>query len=167
MTRRLVLLRHAKSDYPGGVLDHDRPLSARGRREGALAGDRILALPAPVDEVLCSTALRTRQTLERTGIEAPTRFSSAIYEASPDDILAEVQQTEDTVLTLLVIGHAPGIPSLALDLAGPGSDEVVMQDIGARFPTSALAVLEIPGSWSDLAHHTAVLLEFDIPRADS
>lgn len=167
MTRRLVLLRHAKSDYPGGVLDHDRPLSARGRREGALAGDRLRELPTPVDEVLCSTALRTRQTLERTGIEAPTRFSSAIYEAAPDDILDDIRQTEDTVLTLLVIGHAPGIPSLALDLAGPGSDEVVMQDIGARFPTSALAVLEIPGSWADLTENAAVLLEFDIPRADS
>lgn len=167
MTRRLVLLRHAKSDYPGGVLDHDRPLSARGRREGALAGDHLRTLPGPIDEVLCSTAVRTRQTLDRTGIEAPTRFTSDIYEAVPDDILAHVQQTEDTVLTLLVIGHAPGIPSLALDLAGPGSDETVMQDIGARFPTSALAVLEIPGSWADLGENGAVLVEFTVPRAES
>lgn len=167
MTRRLVLLRHAKSDYPGGVLDHDRPLSVRGRREGALAGDHLRSLPAPVDEVLCSTALRTRQTLERTGIEAPTRYTADIYEAHPDDILEHVRETEEGVRTLLVIGHAPGIPSLALELAGPGSDQVALQEIGTKFPTSALVVLEISGSWADLGAAAATLVEFTIPRDNS
>ena len=65
--RTLLLLRHAKSDYPAGVGDHDRPLAARGIREAGLAGDWLRAAAPPVDAVLCSTATRTRQTLERTG----------------------------------------------------------------------------------------------------
>lgn len=167
MTRRLVLMRHAKSDYPGGVLDHDRPLSSRGRREGALAGDHLRGLPAPIDDILCSTAVRTRQTLDRTGIEAPTRFSADLYEAAPEDILERIRETEEGARTLLVIGHAPGIPSLALDLAGPGSDEAALQEIGWKFPTSALVVFEVPGAWADLGESTATLVEFTVPRADS
>ncbi len=72
--RTLVLLRHAKSDYPGGVADHDRPLAPRGIREAGLAGDWLRAELPAIDAVLCSTATRTRQTLERTGIEAPVQL---------------------------------------------------------------------------------------------
>ena len=66
--RTLVLLRHAKSGYPGGVRDHDRPLADRGRHEGALAGDWLRRHVPPVDEVLCSTALRAQQTVAVAGL---------------------------------------------------------------------------------------------------
>src|ERR1700712_4658208 len=69
--RTLLLLRHAKSDYPPGVADHERPLAPRGIREAALAGDWLRAHAPAVDAVLCSTATRTRETLARTRIEAP------------------------------------------------------------------------------------------------
>lgn len=85
-SRTLVLLRHAKSAYPPGVGDHARPLAARGIREATLAGDwlRSAAGPDPaVQAVLCSTATRTRQTLERTGIEAPVSFIDDLYDATP------------------------------------------------------------------------------------
>ena len=82
-TRTLVLMRHAKSDYPDGVSDHRRPLAPRGEREAALAGDWIRANLSPVEAVLCSSATRTRQTLERSGITAPATFSDRLYEASP------------------------------------------------------------------------------------
>ncbi|PRC61864.1 hypothetical protein C6A85_06190, partial [Mycobacterium sp. ITM-2017-0098] len=75
--------RHAKSDYPDGVSDHDRPLAERGVREAALAGEWITANVDPVDAVLCSSATRTRQTLERTGITAPVQYVDRIYDASP------------------------------------------------------------------------------------
>ena len=69
--RTLLLLRHAKSDYPAGVADHERPLAPRGKREAALAGDWLRANVPAVDAVLCSTATRTRETLARTRIDAP------------------------------------------------------------------------------------------------
>ena len=81
--RTLVLMRHGKSGYPPGVADHDRPLADRGRREAALAGEWIRSEDLRVDAVLCSTATRTRETLERTGISAPTTFLDEIYGGSP------------------------------------------------------------------------------------
>ena len=81
--RTLVLLRHAKSDYPSGVADHDRPLAPRGIREAGLAGDWMRAHAPAVDAVLCSTATRTRETLERTRIDAPAEFVDRLYDATP------------------------------------------------------------------------------------
>src|SRR4029453_5768266 len=72
--RTLLLLRHAKSDYPQGVADHERPLAPRGEREAGLAGDWLRAHAPAVDAVLCSTATRTRQTLARTLIDPPVNF---------------------------------------------------------------------------------------------
>src|SRR3954467_9521492 len=69
--RTLLLLRHAKSDYPTGVADHERPLAPRGEREARLAGDWLRAHAPAVDAVLCSSATRTRETLVRTRIDAP------------------------------------------------------------------------------------------------
>ena len=105
--RTLLLLRHAKSDYPSGVADHDRPLAPRGIREAALAGDWLRSTVPAIDAVLCSTATRTRQTLERTGIEAPVTFVDRIYDATPGIVLGEINAVDDGVQTLLVIGHEP------------------------------------------------------------
>src|ERR1700742_3308322 len=88
--RTLLLLRHAKSDYPAGVADHDRPLAPRGVREAALAGDWLRAHTPAVDAVLFSTATRTRQTLERTKIDAPVRFADRLYDATPGAVIQEI-----------------------------------------------------------------------------
>jgi phosphohistidine phosphatase len=70
----LVLLRHAKAAYPSGVADHDRPLAPRGIREAELAGDWLRANLPTIDEVLCSTATRTRQTVTHAGGAALVEF---------------------------------------------------------------------------------------------
>ena len=88
--RTLLLLRHAKSDYPAGVADHDRPLAARGVREAALAGDWLRAHTPAVDAVLCSTATRTRETLARTRIEAPVSYVDRLYDATPGAVIEEI-----------------------------------------------------------------------------
>ena len=98
--RTLLLLRHAKSDYPDGVPDHDRPLAPRGIREAALVGDWIRANADGVNAVLCSTATRTRQTLERTGITAVVEFVDRIYDATPGVVIA-VSYTHLTLPTTL------------------------------------------------------------------
>ena len=84
--RTLLLMRHAKSDYPAGVADHQRPLALRGEREAGLAGDWLRAHTPSVDAVLCSTATRTRQTLARTLIDAPVTYSDRLYDATPGRI---------------------------------------------------------------------------------
>lgn len=166
--RTLLLLRHAKSGYPDGVADHDRPLAARGVREGALAGDWIRAHVPPVDAVLCSTAVRTRQTLERTGIDAPVRYLERLYDATPGLALAEINASPthfgDDPATLLVVGHEPVMSSLALALAVDGIESEVGAQVADRFPTSSVAVLRIETSWAGLELGSAQLVAFHTAR---
>ncbi len=162
--RTLLLLRHAKSDYPGGVADHDRPLGTRGIREAALAGDWLRSAAPAIDAVLCSTATRTRQTLERTGIDAPVRFVDRIYDATPGIVLDEINTVDDDVRTLLVIGHEPVMSGLALGLADDSSDADVVAEIGAKFPTAAVALLRVSMPWRELELGGAQLAQFHVPR---
>lgn len=162
--RTLLLLRHAKSDYPSGVGDHERPLAARGIREAALAGDWLRSAAPSVDAVLCSTATRTRQTLERTGVQAPVSFVDRIYEATPGIVLDEINGVDDAVETLLVIGHEPVMSALALGLAGDDSNADAVEAIQAKYPTSALTLLRVSTPWRDLQLGGAQLAEFHVPR---
>ena len=87
-----MLMRHGKSGYPDGIPDHERPLAPRGQREAGLAGAWISEHVGTVDAVLCSTALRTRETLAATGLgDAPTRFERDIYGGSADEIIDEIR----------------------------------------------------------------------------
>jgi phosphohistidine phosphatase len=163
--RTLVLLRHAKSDYPAGVPDHERPLANRGIREAALAGDWLRANVPAIDEVLCSTATRTRETLARTRIDAPVEFADRLYDATPGAVIDEINRTAGTVSTLLVIGHEPAMSQVALGLAtADGSNPVAADHISAKFPTSAMAVLRTAATWAELALSGATLVTFHVPR---
>ena len=157
-------MRHGKAAYPDGVADFDRPLADRGRQEAALAGDWIREHVGTVDLVLCSSAQRTRETLEASGIDAPTRHLDEIYEAWTGDLLAAVNGADPDAQTVLMVGHSPGTPSLAARLAGADSDPALLNEIRAGFPTSAIAVLDVPGSWADLDAGRATLSAFVIPR---
>lgn len=162
--RTLLLLRHAKSDYPDGVADHDRPLAPRGIREAALAGDWIRANVGTVDAVLCSTATRTRETLARTGIEADTRYSDDLYDSRPGTVLGLINGVGDDVETLLVVGHEPTTSSLAFGLAGSESDVAAVEEMRTKYPTSAIAVLTTPLPWTQLGLGGATLVNFHVPR---
>jgi phosphohistidine phosphatase len=163
--RTLLLLRHAKSDYPGGVADHDRPLAPRGVREATLAGDWLRAHTPAVDAVLCSTATRTRQTLERTKIDAPVRLADRLYDATPGAVIQEINGVDPDVETLLVIGHEPAMSAVALGLATPdGSNATAAEHISTKFPTSAIAVLRTANPWDQLTLSSAALVTFHVPR---
>lgn len=163
--RTLVLMRHAKSDYPDGVPDHARPLASRGRREAGLAGEWMRENTPAVEAVLCSSATRTRQTLARTGIDAPATFLDRLYGAGPGTMIAEINRVADDVTTLLVVGHEPTVSQVALGLAGrPGSDADAAGRIALKFPTSGIAVLRVPGSWAGLELGGAELTAFHVPR---
>jgi phosphohistidine phosphatase len=157
-------MRHAKSDYPEGVADHDRPLAPRGIREAGLAGDWLRANVPAIDAVLCSTATRARQTLDSTGVDAPVRYSERLYGATPGTLIEEINGTPDGIGTLLVVGHEPTTSSLALILADGHTDPALVERISAKFPTSAIAVLSVPGAWEGLEPGRAALTGFEIPR---
>jgi phosphohistidine phosphatase len=158
-------MRHAKSDYPDAVSDHQRPLAPRGIREAALAGEWLRANLPAIEAVLCSSAVRTRQTLERTGIAAPVSYSDALYGASPGTMIGEINQVGDDIATLLVVSHEPTVSEVALGLAEPaGSDRKALAGIAMKFPTSGIAVLRVPGSWASLEPGGAELTSFHVPR---
>ncbi|MCV7411792.1 hypothetical protein AWC05_15265 [Mycobacterium florentinum] len=163
--RTLLLMRHAKSGYPPGVVDHDRPLAPRGIREAGIGGDWLRANQPSIDAVLCSTATRARQTLANTGIDAPVRFRERLYDTTPGTMIDEINDVADDVDTLLVVGHEPTMSSLALGLAGDdGTDGDAVRRISEKFATSAIAVLRVTGDWKDLQLGTAALTDFHVPR---
>ena len=116
---RLVLMRHAKAVPAGSVDDFDRPLAQTGLDDCVTAAAWLNNQPWRIDEALVSSALRTRQTFEsvKNNLNYPlaARFVEEIYEASAGEILAQIRQA--SLETLLVIGHSPGIPRLAVALA--------------------------------------------------
>jgi len=163
MTRTLILMRHGKSTYPAGTPDHDRPLAPRGEREAALAGHWLRDTQPPLDAVRCSSAQRTRETLTATGLTAPAEFDTTIYGATETDLIELIGLTDDDISTMLVIGHSPGIPYTAWDLASNHNSDAAVQ-LSRKFPTSALAVLHLDGPWSMIAPASAKLIDFQIPR---
>jgi phosphohistidine phosphatase len=170
--RRIVLLRHAKSSYPHGVPDHDRPLAGKGRRNAQAVGAWFVAEGPRISVALCSDATRARHTWEivrselvKADQDAPTRVEPLLYGATPTEVLALVRDLPDDVSTAVVIGHEPTMSSTALWLAGDGSDPDALARISEKFPTGGIAVLRLTSCWAQLAPGTAVLETFSKPRA--
>jgi phosphohistidine phosphatase len=149
----LIVLRHSKAATPLGTPDIDRPLAGRGRKDAETAGNELRAAKLTPDHVICSTALRTRQTLEGLGVDAPVEFESRVYDNDAEEILALLR--EQSAETLLLVGHNPSMHQLVFGLTGGAED---------RFPTSATAVIGFEGVWTDLWPGTGSLVSFWTPR---
>lgn len=167
-SRRLVLVRHAKSDWPEGVADHERPLGDRGRRDAGALGRWLRDAGVTPDLVVVSTARRTRQTWERAAdaIGSPGRvvLDDRVYAAEVDDLLAVVRGTPPEVATLVVVGHSPGTERLAMLLDDGSGYEGDSVRLAARFPTSGVAVLDVPVPWSGVGEGSARLAVVAAPR---
>jgi len=164
--RRLLLLRHAKSSWTDASLrDHDRPLNGRGRaaapRMGAFLRDQGLV----PDLVLCSSALRTCETLARLGLPdtIDVEVTRDLYLADATTVLDLVAAVDATVGTLMVVGHNPTTHEVAVALTGAG-DAGTRSRLAAKYPTGALAVLTIPGPWSEIGPGGATLDAFVTPH---
>ncbi|MFE2041199.1 SixA phosphatase family protein [Streptomyces sp. NPDC059477] len=166
--RRLIILRHAKSAWPTGVPDHDRPLAPRGRRDAPAAGRALAEADCLPDLALCSTAVRARQTWElasaQWGTPPPVHHDPRVYAAEVPDLLHVVRETRPRVETLLLVGHNPGLEELILDLAGDGMDDT-LERVRVKFPTSAIAILTWYGpTWEALVPGAALLTAVTVPR---
>jgi phosphohistidine phosphatase len=167
--RRLLLLRHAKSDWPNGVSDLERPLAERGRRDAPRMGRYLAGEMLIPDLVLVSPALRTRQTWELASAELaekiPVRLEPRIYEAPPERLLLAIREQPDTIRTLMLVGHNPGSQALALMLTGFG-DRYAASRMATKYPSAGLAVLDLPeGGWGELAPRACRLDRFITPAA--
>lgn len=167
--RRLMLLRHAKSNWPDGVADRDRPLAMRGREAAPVMGRYLadeLLLP---DLALISPARRTLETWALVEPmlpeKPPSHVEPRIYEAKAQRLLDVAKEVEPEVKTVLLIGHNPGLEELAALLAGHG-DRYASARMSQKYPTCGLAVLDFAiEDWRDLAPRSGRLDRFVTPAS--
>ena len=165
--RTLYLLRHAKSALKDtGMDDHERPLAPRGKRAARALAQHFRASGVSPSLVLCSSSVRTRETLDLVMpgfAKAPiVAIERGLYLAEPREILARLKRIEPEVETVMVIGHNPGLHELALRLAEQGED-APRGALKAKFPTGALAVYAVEKDWAALGPRTARLADYRIP----
>ena len=163
---RLILLRHAKSDYPPSVRDHDRPLSGRGRRNAQSVSEYLSEwLPAGLSlGVAVSTSARTQETwgIVHEALDDMSRhvsvtwYDRGLYLAEPSAI-ADVASAFTTDIGLIV-GHNPGIQDFVLSHSFPSPS--VRTQVAQKFPTASFAVLESSGTTAGWIDHNAQCVDF-------
>jgi phosphohistidine phosphatase len=163
----LWLLRHAKSswDQPG-LDDRERVLAPRGEHDADRIGVYLAAAGMRPALVLCSPAVRTRQTLARVlaamGGEPDVRFEPSLYAFTNSGLLEVVRAAPGDVSPLVVVGHNPAIQELARSLAARGEG---LGDLARKYPTGALAEIRLTaGSWRDVREGSGELVRFVRPR---
>jgi len=155
MDRRLVVIRHAKSDWANDLPDDQRPLNPRGRREAPLIGPWVVEHVGAVDLVICSTAVRARETFARSGLTAAeVRHDERVYAASQHDLMSVLDEVSDSLGTVALVGHNPGLSELVRTLT---SEPVELK-------TSAIAVVAWQGGWPDVWARSASLVSHATPR---
>ena len=168
--RRLMLLRHAKSDWSTpGQRDHERPLSPRGRESATKMGAYMVRHALIPDLIVASTAKRVVETLDLLAAafeQEPRQIAEgAIYEAGPNALLDLIKQTPRAIHSLMMVGHNPGLGELAALLIASGEVEA-RQRLLEKFPTAGLAVIDFAlDDWSKLHPRAGRLDRFVVPRA--
>lgn len=166
---RLLLLRHAKSDWGDPSLDDiDRPLNSRGKAAAVRMTRYLREQGLLPNQILCSTAQRTRETLARVlaGLpqEAQIHLLSDLYQQSEDDYLGLIRKYGGRAQNLMVIAHNPATEQTAMTLAGT-ADPDAAADLRQKYPTAALAVIDFDiVDWAELQPGTGHLERFVKPR---
>ncbi|HEY1433502.1 MAG TPA: histidine phosphatase family protein [Stellaceae bacterium] len=164
----LHLLRHAKSSRKEDVEDHARTLSRRGRETARRVGKHLPAKLGTIDLVLCSSARRTRETLDLVLLDfspAPrTMIEDELYLASREKLAARLRRLDPREGSVLLIGHNPGLYELAVALADENSPDFRAFASG-KFPTAAWASFLISPDWSALGDSRHELTGYVTPAS--
>ena len=165
--RTLLLLRHAKSDRDQPVVeDFARPLNARGREDAARMGGWMKEHHLQPEWVICSPAVRTRETLAllRTRIAIPDTlidFDDRVYLADLTTLLAVLVRCPQDMSNVLLIGHNPGLEQLLVHLCG---EALPLSAKGKLLPTAALAQVALPDDWGSLPSRIGKLVHIIRPE---
>ena len=158
---KLILLRHAQSDWHTGKSDFDRPLNERGKKAAPLIGQRLADRADPPEQIISSPAKRARQTAKRIASEIgypseQIEYREEIYEASRQTLIDLLHEQSDSCDSLMLIGHNPGFSELGEWLTATAPDWL---------PTCGLLELELPITrWSAATENCAALLRYDYPK---
>lgn len=159
MTRRLILMRHAKSDWDVLQDDHARPLNGRGRKSAAALGSWMRQNDILPDQILCSSSARTVETCQRLNLDLDPELDVALYHATPEAMLTALRAAEGRCV--LMIGHNPGIAALASDLVSEVPNHPRFRD----YPTGATLVADFGiDGWGELILGTGQASAFVVPR---
>lgn len=168
--RRLVVVRHAKTEPYLGSADHGRALTPGGQRAAVDVGRWLAETGIVPDYALVSSATRTRQTwagiTESCGAGVPSEFTDALYHAGPEDVIEAVRWVPVDAGTVVYVGHNPTAGDLAHLLDDGTGDRAVLAEIASGFPTAAVAVLEVAGPWSELAMGRARVTDYYVGARD-
>ena len=170
----LSLLRHAKSSGSNARRkDIERPLSQRGERDAPRMGDFMARQGLAPDLILCSPAVRTRQTLDlllprlaaRLQEASPEiEYDDALYLGTPAAMLKRLSKVVPSMRHILLVGHNPGLQALALELAGEGNEEA-LERLAEKLPTAGLVVIELDVvSWAKVEAGAGRLRLFAAPK---
>lgn len=167
--RTLIVLRHAETESPHpGQHDLERALTAQGEQDARAVGRWLRDHEIGCDTVLCSPALRTRQTVHEIGSggcsEAEVVIEQSLYAADPDDVLQVLREAPHDASVVMVVAHAPALPVVVSMLAEGAGQADAHDALSKGFPPGAAAVLRYSGHWSDLGLGTAVLEDYHAPQ---
>ena len=159
--KTVLLFRHGKSDWDADYdYDHNRPLAKRGRKAARAMGRWLAEIGPLPDSIVCSTAMRAKQTLKRAqkagAWDAPARFTRDLYGAYPSDLLTIIRHEPDTTQALMLIGHEP---------AWSETIDLFIDDEIDHFPTAAMARIDLPiTAWREAAFGRGTLIWLQKPR---
>ena len=166
--KTLILVRHAKAEQVPGKPDHDRSLSATGRRDATAAGQWLTQQGIVPELVICSTSFRTRETwsaIAAGGCHSEfVEFRRRLYEGGTRGVLETVREDAAEVDTVVVVGHSPSIPDLVGALCDGSGSTQAHQALAEGYPTCGVAILRYAGDWEDLAPGEASLERFHVCR---
>lgn len=145
--KRLVLMRHAKTEGHNPEGDRARELLPTGREDAAAVGVQLADLG--LQYAMVSTAMRTRQTFEALGLAIPAEFHEVFYTDGPDTMLQRISETEPDITGLLVVAHEPVVPRLAAQL-GYASNSDEADAMQCSFPPGSFVEFTFEGEWGDL-----------------
>jgi phosphohistidine phosphatase len=167
MPRELFLLRHAKSAWPEGVADYNRPLKKRGKKAALLMGEWLLSQDLSPDSIVSSPAERARETAEKLckGLQTKKHgllyFDDRIYEASVESLKSVLADCPSFKRRVLIVGHNPGLDNLLIDLV---AESLIPDDDDKILGTANLARISLPDDWNQLDKGCGQLISITKPK---
>lgn len=167
--KQVMVMRHVHAEWSGSTKgDHARPLSDRGRADAKAMGDFLATEDLVPDLVYCSSAQRTRETLDfilpALKKKPQVLIEEGLYNADERALLSFVLSGAPEANSLLLLAHNPGVHGFAMGLLSEVEAGVGAQALSEGYPPGALAVFSFDvDSWSDVVPHTGLLTHCHAP----
>ncbi len=157
--KRIFIVRHAKSSWADlSLRDKDRPLNARGNRDGPVMAEKIKAITGKIDGLFSSSSQRTRETsahLMKHLEFDQVSYLDKLYHASYQDMIEVIHEVPQDMDTAMIVGHNPGSTDLYNYFASSYLDNL---------PTCGVFLLEIDGNWQDADQQHTVVKHLMYPK---